>query len=122
MGRGQQCQAIISLQSVGQLYDTYGEQRGHALLSGMTTSIILRCNDSKSVEFARDTIGTHFEEYTGHVEREQIGDRSVVTNRETRVEEQHDFAAGDFGRFAPGEAVVCRQGEGWVHGQIRRFN
>ena len=88
----------------------------------MTTSIILRCNDSKSVEFARDTIGTHFEEYTGHVEREQIGDRSVVTNRETRVEEQHDFAAGDFGRFAPGEAVVCRQGEGWVHGQIRRFN
>ena len=54
------------------------------------------------MELARDTIGTHFEEYTGHVEREQIGDRSVVTARETRVEEQHDFAAGDSARFAHG--------------------
>jgi hypothetical protein len=71
------------------------------------------------VEFARDTIGTQFEEYTGHVEREQIGDRNVVTNRETRVEERHDFAAGDFARFASGEAVVCRQGNGWVHGRVR---
>jgi hypothetical protein len=85
----------------------------------MATSIILRCADSKSVEFVRSTIGTQFEEDTGHVEREQIGDRSVVTKREMRIEEQHDFAEGDFYRFAPGEAVVCRQGKGWVHGRVR---
>ena len=77
----------------------------------MTASIILRCNDSKSVEFARETIGTHFEEYTGHVEREQIGDRSVATNRETRVEEQHEFAAGDF--------LGLRRGRRWSVGRAR---
>lgn len=71
------------------------------------------------MEFARNTIGTNFEEYMSHVEREQIGDRNMITNRETRFEEQRDFAAGDFARFAPGEAVVCRQGKGWVHERIR---
>lgn len=105
--RGVNCQAIISLQSVAQLYDTYGENRGHALLSDMTTSIILRCADAESVEFARATIGTHFEEYTAHTERESIpGGGSITIARETRLHEEHDFAAGDFYKFDPGSVVA----------------
>lgn len=116
VGRGVNCQAILSLQSIAQLRDTYGRERANALLSGMTASIILRCADPASVEYARATIGTHFEEFTGHVER---GPEGGVRSRETRLEEQHDFAEGDFYRFEPGEAVVCRQGKGWVHGRIK---
>jgi hypothetical protein len=76
--------------------------------------------DAESVEFARATIGTHFEEFTAHESRESIpGGGSIVTERETRLHEEHDFAAGDFYKFDPGECVVARQGEGWVHGRVR---
>lgn len=120
VGRGVNCQAIISLQSVAQLYDTYSENRGKAILSGMTTSVILRCADSESVEFARDTIGTEFTEYTKNVEKESIGDFGTIEkNRETKMEEEHHFAKGAFGQFEAGEAVICRQGEGFVHGRVR---
>lgn len=121
VGRGNNCQAIISLQSVAQLQDTYGKERASALLSGMTTSVILRVADEPSVEYARSTIGPHFEEFTAHVEKRQspLGDGMVETNRETKHEEVHDFSKGDFYQFEPGEAVVTRQGSGWVHGRIR---
>lgn len=66
-------------------------------------------------------IGTHFEEYTGHVEKRPavIGEGTVETDREMRVEEQHDFAEGEFYKFDPGECVVTRQGEEWVHGRVK---
>lgn len=114
VGRGRECQAIITLQSVAQLYDTYSKERGKALLSGMTTAVILRVADSDSVEFARSRIGTHFEEFT-HRERPDVG---LFGSEETKIEEQHDFAKGEFGQFEPGEAVICRQSKGWVHAYI----
>ena len=114
VGRGRGCQAIITLQSVAQLYDTYSKERGKALLSGMTTAVILRVADSDSVEFARSRIGTHFEEFT-HRERPDVG---FFGSEETKLEEQHDFAKGEFAQFEPGEAVICRQSEGWVHAYI----
>lgn len=120
VGRGRQCQAMISLQSVAQLQDTYGTERASALLSGMTTSIILRCADPESVDFARQVIGTRFEEYTHRESKEQLpGGTTVMTSRETKREEEHSFAEGDFYRFDPGEAVICRQGEGYVYGRVR---
>lgn len=59
VGRGNNCQAIISLQSVAQLQDTYSKERANALLSGMSTSIILRLGDAESMEFARTAIVEH---------------------------------------------------------------
>lgn len=120
VGRGNQCQAILSLQSVAQLQDTYGRERANALLSGMTTSIILRTADEPSVDYARETIGTEFHEYTGHVEREQslLGGGMIETGREMKTEEEHVFARGDIRSFEAGEAVICRQGKGWVHGRL----
>ncbi|NKE37907.1 type IV secretion system DNA-binding domain-containing protein [Natronococcus sp. JC468] len=114
VGRGRGCQAIITLQSVAQLYDTYSKERGRALLSGMTTAVILRVADSDSVEFARSRIGTHFEEFT-HRERPDVG---FFGSEETKLEEQHDFAKGEFTQFEPGEAVICRQSKGWVHAYV----
>lgn len=64
-------------------------------------------------------IGTEFREYTHREDTEQFGDHvSITTNRETKMEEEHSFAKGDFVKFEPGEAVVCRQGNGWVHGRV----
>ncbi|ADJ16819.1 TraD protein [Halalkalicoccus jeotgali B3] len=112
VGRGVNCQAILSLQSIAQLEDTYGKERAHALLSGMVTVIGLRTADEESVDFLRETIGTSFEQYT----RNAGSDR---TPRENEEKEEYQFAKGDLRNFDPGEAVICRQGSGWVHGQIQ---
>lgn len=121
VGRGNNCQAILSLQSVAQLQDTYGKERANALLSGMHTVIGLRTADEPSVDFLRETVGTEFNEYTGHVERKEapLGGGMVETSREMKTEEEHKFAKGDLRSFEAGEAVICRQGKGYVHGRIR---
>lgn len=36
-----------------------------------------------------------------------------------KEEEGHAFAKGEFYGFEAGEAVICRQDEGFVHGRIR---
>ncbi|WP_245998582.1 type IV secretory system conjugative DNA transfer family protein [Halalkalicoccus subterraneus] len=112
VGRGVNCQAILSLQSVAQLEDTYGKERAHALLSGMVTVIGLRVADEESVNFLRETVGTSFEQYTRN-----SGDSRMPNESEEK--EEYQFAKGDLRNFDPGEAVICRQGMGWVHAQIQ---
>ncbi|KYH23776.1 type IV secretion-system coupling protein DNA-binding domain protein [Halalkalicoccus paucihalophilus] len=112
VGRGVNCQAILSLQSVAQLEDTYGKERAHALLSGMVTVIGLRTADEESVDFLRETVGTSFEQYT-----QNSGDDHTLSESEEK--EEYQFAKGDLRNFDPGETVICRQGSGWVHGQIQ---
>ncbi|WP_245998616.1 type IV secretory system conjugative DNA transfer family protein [Halalkalicoccus subterraneus] len=120
VGRGNQCQCILSLQSVAQLQDTYGTEKSKALLSGMTTSVILRTADEASVDYARETVGTEFNEYTKNVEKSSVpGGGTIETNRETKQEEEHHFAKGELRSFDPGEAIVARQGKGWVQGRIQ---
>jgi type IV secretory pathway TraG/TraD family ATPase VirD4 len=112
VGRGVRCSCILSLQSVAQLRNAFRKERASALLSGMTTSIILQSADAESVEFARATIGTHFEEYTAHESRESIpGGGSIITEKETRLHEEHGFVAGDFYR-ADFRLVVVAQRSG----------
>lgn len=120
VGRGNQCQCILSLQSVAQLQDTYGTEKSKALLSGMTTSIILRTADEASVDYARQTVGTEFHEYTKNVEKSSVpGGGTVTTSRETKQEEEHHFAKGEPRSFDPGETIVARQGKGWIQGRIQ---
>ncbi|WP_281177902.1 type IV secretory system conjugative DNA transfer family protein [Halalkalicoccus paucihalophilus] len=112
IGRSVNCQAILSLQSIAQLEDTYGKERAHALLSGMVTVIGLRTADEKSVDFLREAVGTSFEQYTRN-----LGDSR--TPSESEEKEEYHFAKGDLRNFDAGEAVVSRQGTGWVHGRIK---
>ncbi|KYH23734.1 type IV secretion-system coupling protein DNA-binding domain protein [Halalkalicoccus paucihalophilus] len=112
VGRGVNCQAILSLQSVAQLEDTYGKERAHALLSGMVTVIGLRTADEESVNYLREAVGTSFEQYT----RNSGSDR---TPSESEEKEEYQFAKGDLRNFDPGEAVICRQGKGWVYCRIQ---
>lgn len=112
VGRGNNCQLLLSLQSIAQLRDTYNRDKANAILSGMITVVGLRTADDLSVDYLRETIGTSFEEYTrqsGDDERED----------ETEQREEFRFSKGELRKFDPGEAVICRQGKGWVHGRIR---
>lgn len=117
VGAGQQTQVILTLQSVSQLYDNYGKERGTSILSGLITSVILRLSDPESIGYARSVIGTEFEEYTQHVEKRMFGNHQVELGRESKEEEEHPFAKGDFTTFDPGVGVVVRPG-GWAYGYI----
>lgn len=118
VGAGVDTQVILTLQSVAQLQDTYGRDAATAILSGLVTSIVLRCGDDESVEYARSIIGTEFQEYTRHVDRSESLGTMIETGRETKQEEEHPFAKGDFVEFEPGEGVVVRP-DGWVYGRLR---
>lgn len=57
-------------------------------------------------------IGTSFEGYT----RQTADSRSP---NETEEKEEFPIARGDLRKLDPGEAVISRQGEGWVRAQIQ---
>lgn len=106
------CVVLLSLQSVAQLRDTYNRDKANAILSGMITVVGLWTADESSVDYLRETIETSFERYT----RNSGSDR---TPSESEEKEEYQFAKGSLRNFDPGEAVICRQGKGWIHGRIQ---
>lgn len=49
-GRGAGNRVVVGIQSLSQLYDTYGEDSGNAILAAFTDNIIMRANDPITVE------------------------------------------------------------------------
>jgi len=49
-GRSTGNRVIVGLQGLSQLYDTYGEDNGNAMLAAFTDNIIMRANDPVTVE------------------------------------------------------------------------
>lgn len=49
-GRSTRNIVIIGIQGLSQIYDVYGEEKGNAILSAFTESIIMRTNDPVTVE------------------------------------------------------------------------
>jgi len=113
VGAGQDTRALITLQSVAQLYDRYGRDGGDALLSGLLSTIILRLNDSSSIAFARSRVGTYWEEQ----DIPEYNADGEISGTLTEDVEKHSMAKGEFGDFAPGWGIIVRN-DGWVDAQI----
>lgn len=64
------------------------------------------------MDYLQEAIGTSFEQYT----RNSGSDRMPSESEE---KEEYQFAKDDLRNFDAGEAVICRQGKGWVHGRIK---
>jgi len=120
VGAGRSIQVLVTLQSVAQLNDGYGRDAASAILSGFLSTVLLRCGDAASVEFARERIGTEFVERTSNVEKTTLGssNRQKTIRRETKPSEEYPFAKGDLTAWDPGEAVVVRS-DSWAHGRVR---
>lgn len=56
-GRSLGIRFMIGIQNVEQIYDNYGEERAHSIMSGFLTSINFRVNDPKSREFIKEKFG-----------------------------------------------------------------
>lgn len=104
VGRGQNIQAVVGIQSVNQLYDTYGREGGKKLLGGMPTQVLLRPAGPDSVEYIRDSLGTYRE-------TEKVG----LAEEETTV--KHQFSEADLYGMRPGECII-RRSDGWVRGRF----
>lgn len=56
-GRSLGIKFMIGIQNVEQIYDNYGTERAHSIMSGFLTSLNFRVNDPKSREYIKDQFG-----------------------------------------------------------------
>ena len=56
-GRSLGIRFMIGIQNVEQIYENYGEERAHSIMSGFLTSLNFRVNDPKSREFVKEQFG-----------------------------------------------------------------
>lgn len=56
-GRSLGIRFMIGIQNVEQIYNNYGEERAHSIMSGFLTSLNFRVNDPKSREYIKDLFG-----------------------------------------------------------------
>ena len=120
VGAGRNIQVFVTLQSVAQLRAGYGEQEASAILSGLTSTILLRCDDPKSVEYVQAKIGREKKEYTAHVEKANLPrGRKKTMHRERKPEHEHVFSEAQINSWQPGEGVlVCP--DLWAFGRVKK--
>jgi type IV secretory pathway TraG/TraD family ATPase VirD4 len=122
VGAGRNIQVFITLQSVAQLRANYGEEEVSAILSGLTSTMLLRCDDPKSVEFIRAKIGREKTDHTAHVEKANLPrGRQKTMHRERKPEHEHVFSEAEINNWRPGEGVVVRP-DSWTHGCVRLYD
>ncbi|WP_224830308.1 type IV secretory system conjugative DNA transfer family protein, partial [Saliphagus infecundisoli] len=121
VGAGRDTRVVVAIQSVSQLFKNYGKDEAKAILSGMMTAVILRLGDDESISYAREIIGTEWVEYTHRTETTDYGEFGTSERvSETKEEEEHPFARGEFTSFDPGYSVVARP-DGWAAGYSPRL-
>jgi type IV secretory pathway TraG/TraD family ATPase VirD4 len=124
VGAGRAIQVFITLQSVAQLRANYGTENASAILSGLTSAMILRCDDPASVDYARGKIADEFQEFTGHVEKATLGGsgqaprRQKTIWRETEQKEKPVFSKADISSWNAGEGVLVRPNS-WAYGRVK---
>ena len=122
VGAGRNIQVFITLQSVAQLRAGYGEEEASAILSGLTSTILLRSDDPKSVEYVQAKIGREKTDYTAHVEKANLPrGRQKTMHRETKPEHEHVFSEAEINSWRPGEGVLVRP-DSWAHGRVKPYD
>ena len=121
VGAGRNIQVFITLQSVAQLRANYGNEPASAILSGLTSAMLLRCDDPASVEFVRAKIGEEWKTYTRHTEKAHLPNNQRRTiRRESKREEEHPFSKAEINSWDPGEGVLVRP-DSWAYGRVEQI-
>jgi type IV secretory pathway TraG/TraD family ATPase VirD4 len=119
VGAGRNIQVFITLQSVAQLRANYGRENASAILSGLTSAMILRCDDPASVDYARSKIADEFKQFTAHVEKANLPrNRQKTIRRESEQKEKPVFSKAEISSWKPGEGVLVRPNS-WAYGRVK---
>ena len=100
MGRSMGMRVLAGLQSVTQLYDMYGEQKGRAITAGFCSLLAFRANDAATREFVVEHFGTN------------ILNETILTAKGNAVERRdgHTVEDWDLSALYPGDAVIGMDG------------
>lgn len=98
-GRSLGIKFMIGIQNVEQIYENYGEERAHSIMSGFLTSLNFRVNDPKSREYIKELYGKNrkIEVYTTNVQSKGM----VEERRDAYVVEDWDVT-----NLKIGQAIV----------------
>lgn len=114
-GRAYNCYAILGVQAVPQLRDTYGKDKADSLLSGLAQEIHLRVGQG-SVEYCRKRLGRErVERNAGDDEDEEWFVRT--DGNDVRVFEDYPIDAGTLQNFEAGRGIVHTPA-GRQHGRL----
>ena len=113
VGAGRDVRTLITIQSVGQMNETYGEEAAMSLLAGMPTQVLLRSGDPDTTNYYRGAIGQKYEDVMT-VSANPMGDQF-------REEERHQFDQSFLTTMDPGQAIIKRP-DGWIQGQLKMLN
>lgn len=119
-GRSYNAQALVGVQSIAQVHDTYGRKRAEALLSGFNQNILLQpqSGDSTTIEFALDTVGAEtVEKLVATVDDDGKPSGSAVEQSNV-----YPVTRDVLTSFEPGEGVVVRRDGSWVHGRVPLYS
>lgn len=98
-GRSLGIRFMIGIQNVEQIYDNYGEERAHSILSGFLSSLNFRVNDPKSREYIKEQFGKN----------RKIEVYSTNVQSKGRVEERRDgyvVEDWDITNLGVGQAII----------------
>ena len=110
VGAGEDVRTLVTVQSVSQMYDTYGKERATSLLAGMPTTVMLRAGDPETLEFYKGTIGQQFEKVISENTDPFAGDTIDERKRDP-------FDESFLTSMEPGECIV-NTSRGWTHGRL----
>lgn len=112
-GRSLNAQAILGVQSVAQVKDTYGEDTANAVLSGLAQQVLMRVGDQDSIEYVRQQVGQERRSEVS-VSFSDDGEREAS---QMRNETEHPFTESELRQFDTGQAVLTSE-DGWVNGWL----
>lgn len=98
-GRSLGIKFMIGIQNVEQIYDNYGAERAHSIMSGFLTSLNFRVNDPKSRDFIKEQFGKNrkIEVYSTNVQSKGM----VEERRDGYVVEDWDIT-----NLKVGQAII----------------
>lgn len=99
-GRSLGIRFMIGIQNIEQIYDNYGQERAHSILSGFLTSLNFRVKDPKSREFIKEQFGKNrkIEVYATSVQSKGM----VEERRDGNVVEDWDITSLKIGQAIVG--------------------
>lgn len=129
VGRGRDVHVLSTLQSISQLNDNYGEDRGESMLAGHDTQMLLRANDPSTTDHVQRMTGTEWHEDSGmglfgnylkilsFPSMRQLEQSVEDAERESKRTEQHHFNQGEIQNWDAGEGVIVRF-DGFIKGYV----
>ena len=96
-GRSKQVSVVAGLQSVGQIYSTYGRETGQVILGGFGSVIVMNSNDYETREYVTNLFGPNIVAYRYY------NDSNTPIDRER---DGHTVEHWDVQRLGVGHAII----------------